>query len=142
MSSDAQQYWLFKEEPTHYSFDRLVRDGRTAWDGITNNLALKNLRAARKGDLAFFYHSGEERSVVGIMKVVSNPYPDPKLDDEKFAVVDVEPSRRLERPIRLNEIKADPKLARFDLVRLPRLSVMRVPKDIWDEMLSLARERV
>ncbi len=142
MLPDTQQYWLFKEEPTHYSFDQLIRDRRAVWDGITNNLALKNLRAARKGDLALFYHGGEERSVVGIMKVVSDPYPDPRLNDERFVVVDVEPSRSLERPVRLNEIKADPKLVKFDLVRLPLLSVMRVPKDVWDTVLNLARERV
>ena len=142
MLPDSPQYWLFKEEPTHYSFDQLVKDGRTAWDGITNSLALKNLRSARTGDLAFFYQSGDVRSVVGIMKVVSDPYPDPKLGDGRFVVVDVMPERRLERPVMLNEIKGDPKLSKSDLVRLPRLSVMRVTKEAWDGILELARSRI
>ena len=142
MSSGIPQYWLFKEEPSHYSFARLISEGRTTWDGITNALALKNLRSVRKGDLAFFYHGGEDGSIVGIMKVVSDPYPDPKLGDERFIVADVAPERPLERPVRMNEIKADKRLDGFDLVRLPRLSVIRVTRDAWDEILRLARSRI
>lgn len=142
MSSEIPQHWLFKEEPTHYSFDRLVEDGRTEWDGITNSLALKNLRSARTGDLVFFYHGGDERSVVGIMKVVTDPYPDPKFGDARFVVVDVIPDRPLERPVTLNEIKMDQKLDKFDLVSRPRLSVMRVTEEVWDHILDLARSRM
>ena len=142
MSSDRPQHWLFKEEPSHYSFHQLVSDGRTVWDGITNNLALKNLRSVRKGDLAFLYHSGDERAIVGIVETTSSAYPDPKLGDERFMVVDVKPVRALERPVALNEMKSDPKFATFDLLRLPRLSVMRVSPDIWEGVLALARSRV
>jgi predicted RNA-binding protein with PUA-like domain len=141
MSSGTIQHWLFKEDPVHYSFGRLVREGGTVWDGLTNSLALKDLRRVRKGDLVLFYHGGEERCVVGIMRVVSDPHPDPGLGDERFVVVDVEPERPLERPVSLNEIKADGRLAGFDLVRLPRLSIMPVRKDAWDRILELARSR-
>ena len=141
MSSERPQHWLFKEEPSHYSFHQLVVDGKTVWDGITNNLALKNLRSAKKGDLALVYHSGDQRAIVGIVEITSAPYPDPKLRDERFVVVDVKPVRALERPVALNEVKADAKFARFDLLRLPRLSVMRVPDDIWEGVLALARSR-
>ncbi len=142
MSSQGSKRWLFKEEPAHYSFDRLVEEGRTVWDGITNSLALKNLRSARMGDLVFFYHGGDVRSIVGIMKVVSDPYPDPKLGDERFIVVDVIPARHLERPVSLNELKVDQRLRDFDLVRRPRLSVIPVTKEVWDGILDLARSRI
>jgi predicted RNA-binding protein with PUA-like domain len=141
-SSGTPQYWLFKEEPTHYSFARLVSEGRTTWDGITNSLALKNLRSVRKGDLVFFYHSGEDRCIVGIMRIVSDPHPDPKLGDERFVVVDVEPERPLDRPVRFNEIRADSRSAGFDLIRLPRLSIVRVTKEVWEWILELARSRI
>jgi len=126
----------------HYSFNQLVTDGGTVWDGVTNNLALKNLRGARVGDLVFFYHSGDERARVGIMEIASLPYPDPKLRDERFVVVDVKPVRALERSVTLNEVKSDAKFADFGLLRLPHLSVMPVPDEIWDRVLALARSRV
>ena len=142
MSSDRLQHWLFKEEPSHYSFNQLVHDKKTVWDGLTNSLALKNLRRVRKGDLAFIYHSGDERAIVGIVEITSSPYPDPNLRDERFIVVDVKPVRPLERPVALNEIKADAKFAGFDLLRLPRLSVMPVSDDVWEGVLALAKSRV
>src|SRR5271170_8034157 len=121
-------YWLLKTEPDCYSWDKLVRDKRTVWDGVSNGLALKHIRAMKKGDLAFVYHTGDERAVIGVAEVVSNPYSDPKEEDEKLAVVDVKLSRKLLRPVTLAEIKADPAFAGWDLIRLGRLGVMGVPE--------------
>lgn len=131
-------YWLFKEEPSHYSFQQLIKDGRTVWDGVSNNLALKHLRNSKKGDRAFFYHTGNETAIVGITQIVSNPYPDPKLKNPKMVVVDIMPEKPLKRPVTLSELKADPSLASFDLLRLPRLSVMPVPEKIWDIIVRLS----
>lgn len=126
----------------HYSFSQLIADGGTVWDGVTNNLALKNLRGARVGDLVFLYHSGDERAIVGIMEITSPPYPDPKLRDERFVVVDVKPVRALERSVTLNEVKSDARFADFGLLRLPHLSVMPVPDEIWERVLAVARSRI
>src|SRR5271163_1847208 len=119
-------YWLFKEEPDHYSLDKLFRDKRTTWSGVENNLALKHLRSIKKGDQVFYYHTGKEKAVVGVMEVVKGPYPDPTQDDSRLVVVDVKPIRRLNRPVSLAEIKSNPKFADFALVRISRLSVMPV----------------
>jgi predicted RNA-binding protein with PUA-like domain len=141
VESSTQRFWLFKEEPDHYSYDRLVEDGETVWDGVTNNLALKHLRSVKKGDLALFYHTGKEKRVVGVMRIKSDPYPNPKLRDPKLVVVDVEPVQHLPRPVGLSEIKSDAKLKGFELVRLPRLSIMPVPKEIWDKILRMANTK-
>jgi len=133
-------YWLFKEEPEHYSFDNLVLDGRTVWSGVRNNLALKHMRAMRKGDLAFFYHTGKETAVVGIIKIVSDPYPDPEEKDPKLVVVDVAPVEKLKRPVTLTEIKSNSKFKNFELVRIPRLSVMPVLKPLWDEVIKISKK--
>jgi predicted RNA-binding protein with PUA-like domain len=135
--NSSRSRWLFKEEPSHYSFDRLQEDGRTVWTGVRNNLALKNLRKVEKGDPVMFYHTGEERRVVGVMRATSGAYPDPEAEDERFVVVDVEPVKKLRRPVTLAEMRASPRLSGFDLLRLPRLSVMRVPEDVWNEILEL-----
>ena len=132
--------WLFKEEPDHYSLDDLFRDKRTVWDGVENNLALKHLRAVQKGDRVFFYHTGKEKAVVGVMEVVKGPYPDPKGDDARLVVVDVKPLRRLDRPVSLAEIKSNPKFADFALVRISRLSVMPVTDAHWAEIERLAKQ--
>src|SRR5580704_17616457 len=118
--------WLFKEEPGHYSLEDLVRDKRTVWDGVENNLALKHLRSVKKGDRVLYYHTGTEKAVVGVMEVVKGPYRDPARDDDRLVVVDVKPVRRLNRPVSLAEIKSNPKFADFALVRISRLSVMPV----------------
>jgi predicted RNA-binding protein with PUA-like domain len=123
--------WLFKEEPTHYSFADLERDGRTLWGGVTNALALRHLRTVKPGDEVFFYHTGKEKAVVGVMGVVNGPVPDPEADDEKLVAVEVKPVRKLPRPVTLAEIKADKALAQWDLVRLPRLSVVPVTDAQW-----------
>ena len=132
--------WLFKEEPDHYSLDDLFRDKRTVWSGIENNLALKHLRSVQKGDRVFFYHTGKEKAVVGVMEVVKGPYADPKRDDARFVVVDVKPIRRLDRPVTLAEIKANPTFADFALVRLSRLSVMPVTAKQWAEIERLSKQ--
>ncbi|MDA4112447.1 MAG: EVE domain-containing protein [Thaumarchaeota archaeon] len=129
--------WLFKEEPSHYSFDRLQEEGRTVWTGIKNNLALKYLRTVEKGDLVMFYHTGEEKRIVGIMRATSGAYQDPGEEDERFAVVDLEPVKKLRRPVTLAEMRADQRFRGFDLLRMSRLSVMPVPELIWNEILKL-----
>jgi len=131
--------WLLKTEPDCYSWDDLVRDKRTVWDGVSNALALKNLRAMKKGDTAFIYHTGDQRAVIGIADVVSDPYPDPKELNEKLAVVDLKLSRKLPRPVTLAEMKADPAFAGWDLLRLARLSVMTVPEAMWKRIEALAK---
>jgi predicted RNA-binding protein with PUA-like domain len=133
-------YWLFKEEPDHYSFDQLFRDKRTVWAGIENNLALKHLRSVQKGDRVLYYHTGKEKAVVGVMEVVKGPYPDPTRDDPRLVVVDVKPVSRLDRPVTLAEIKENPKFADFALVRISRLSVMPVTKEQWAEIERLSKQ--
>ena len=136
VGAERRGRWLFKEEPTHYPFDQLVKDGKTTWDGVENNLALKHLRNVRKGDSILYYHTGEERRVVGIMSAVSDPYPDPARDDGRFVVVDVSPVRKLPRPVTLAEIKADERFSGFDLIRIGRLSVMPVPERFWAAIME------
>lgn len=127
--------WLFKEEPTHYSFDELVKDGNTRWDGVENNAALKYLRSVKKGDEILFYHTGNEKQVVGLMKAGSDAYPDPGDKEGKLTVVDVRPVRKLRRPVTLAEMKVSPKFAGFVLLRVPRLSVMPVSEEFWSEIM-------
>ena len=130
--------WLLKTEPTHYSYADLERDKKTVWDGVSNNLALKNLRMMKKGDEAFIYHTGDEKQLVGIAEVISNPYPDPREHDVKLAVLDLKPQRKLKCGVTLAEIKSDKALKNFDLVRLPRLSVMAVSDEQWKRLLEMA----
>ena len=132
--------WLFKSDPEHYSFGDLQRDGKTVWDGISNNLALQNLRKIRRGDLVFIYHSGGERAVVGTAEVMSDPYPDPRLKDPKLVVVDLAPKGKLVRSVGLDEIKKQSGLKNFDLVRLPRLSVMPFSEGHWRMIVELAEK--
>jgi predicted RNA-binding protein with PUA-like domain len=133
-------YWLFKEEPEHYSLEDLFRDKRTVWAGIENNLALKHLRSVQKGDRVLYYHTGKEKAVVGVMEVVKGAYPDPARDDARFVVVDVKPIHRLDRPVSLAEIKSNPKFADFALVRISRLSVMPVTDEQWAEIERLSKQ--
>lgn len=134
----AENRWLFKEEPTHYSFDEFRKDGGTSWTGVKNPLAQKHLRSVAKGDLIFYYHTGDEKAVVGVMKAAGNAYPDPKDKTGRLHAVDVVPVRKLTRPVTLKEIKADPRFADFLLVRMSRLSVMPVSEEQWKaiEVLS------
>ena len=133
-------YWLFKEEPEHCSFDNLLQDGRTVWSGVRNNLALKHMRAMRKNDMAFFYHTGKETAVVGIIKIVADPYPDPEEKNPRLVVVDVAPVEKLKKLVTLAEIKSNAKFKNFELVRIPRLSVMPVPKVLWDEIIKISKK--
>ena len=130
--------WLFKEEPTHYSYDDLVKDGKTSWSGVKNPLAQKHLRQVRKGDRIFYYHTGDEKSVVAIAKAVTDAYGDPKDKSGKLAAVDVAPVKKLPRPVTLAEIKARAFFKDFPLVRISRLSVMPVSEKEWAEIEKLA----
>ncbi len=123
--------WLVKEEPDHYNYDALVRDGRTIWAGVKNPLAQKHLRGMRKGDRIFYYHTGKEKAVVGIARAASDAYDDPNDKTGKLAVVDVVPEKKLPAPVTLAAIKADPSFASFALVRMSRLSVMPVTDAQW-----------
>ena len=129
--------WLMKSEPEAYSWDDLVRDGGTEWDGVRNNAARIHLRAMKVGDEAFLYHSMSDKAVVGIMRVVREGQPDPK--DANWVSVRVEPVRKLEHPVTLAEIKAEPSLAKMELIRQSRLSVAPVRDDEWDKVLELAK---
>jgi predicted RNA-binding protein with PUA-like domain len=133
-------YWLFKEEPDHYSLDQLFRDKRAVWSGIENNVALKHLRSVKKGDHVLYYHTGKEKAVVGVMEIVKGAYPDPKQNDPRLVVVDVKPVRRFDRAVSLAEIKTNPKFADFALVRISRLSVMPVTATQWNEIERLSKQ--
>jgi len=130
--------WLFKEEPTHYSYDDLAKDKKTSWSGVRNPLAQKHLRSVRKGDLIFFYHTGDEKAVVGVMKASGDAYPDPADRDGRLYAVDVAPVAKLGRPVTLAEIKADKRFADFVLTRMSRLSVMPVTDAQWKAIEGLS----
>jgi predicted RNA-binding protein with PUA-like domain len=131
-------YWLLKSDPEDYGYDDLVRDGKAVWDGVTNNLALQNLRKIKKGDVLLIYHTGEEKALVGLATATSNPYRDPKADNEKLAVIDLKPKKRVKRAVTLSEIKALPEFADFQLVKFSRLSVMPVTGDEYQRLAELA----
>jgi predicted RNA-binding protein with PUA-like domain len=130
----AMAYWLFKEEPGTYSYADLEREGSTTWSGVTNALAQKHLRAIKKGDNVFFYHTGDEKAVIGEMEVTADPTPDPDDPTGKRVVVTVKPARKLKAPVTLAAIKADKAFAEWELVRITRLSVMPVPEKIWKKI--------
>jgi predicted RNA-binding protein with PUA-like domain len=130
--------WLVKEEPSHYAFGALVKDGRTSWTGVRNPLAQKHLRSMKKGDRVFYYHTGDEKQIVGTATVLTEPYPDPADRSGKLWAVDVGPGAPLKKPVTLAAVKADPRFADFPLVRMPRLSVMPVPDPLWTALLDLA----
>ncbi|MEH2027130.1 EVE domain-containing protein [Nostoc sp.] len=130
-------YWLLKTEPENYSYFDLERDSSTVWDGVNNSLALKHLRTMLSGDLALIYHTGKERQVIGLAEIVSQPYIDPALNDSKRAVVDVRALRRVHQPVTLAQIKQDNKFTDFDLLRLPRLSIVPVWEVYWQHLIEL-----
>jgi predicted RNA-binding protein with PUA-like domain len=131
-------YWLLKSEPHVYSYADLERDTKTIWDGVNNNLALKHIRTMKPGDLALIYHTGDERRAMGIAEVISEPYPDPSLNEEKRAVVDVKAVRPLPQPVTLQQVKADSAFEGFDLLRISRLSVVPVSAEHWQRILAYA----
>jgi predicted RNA-binding protein with PUA-like domain len=130
--------WLVKEEPTHYGFDAFERDRKAVWSGVRNALAQKHLRAIRKGDRVLYYHTGNERAVVGIAAALSDAYQDPEDASGKYVAVDLAPVKRLPRPVALAEIKADPAFKDFPLVRIARLSVMPVTDAEWARIEDIA----
>jgi predicted RNA-binding protein with PUA-like domain len=129
-------YWLVKQEPSVYNYAVLEKEKKTVWDGVHNNLALKYLHSMKKDDRAFFYHTGDEKQAVGIIEITSNPYSNPKEDNKRFVVVDVKPVKPLERPVTLEEMKKDTVFKNWELLRISRLSVMPVPKNIWDAIVK------
>jgi predicted RNA-binding protein with PUA-like domain len=131
-------YWLLKTEPDCYAWADLQRDKKTLWDGVTNALALKNIRSMKKGDLALIYHTGNERAAVGIAEIVSPPYPDPKEQDDKIVVVDLKAKKKLPEPVGLDVIKADKVFTGWILLRIGRLSVVPVPESMWKRIMELA----
>jgi predicted RNA-binding protein with PUA-like domain len=134
-------YWILKTDADTYPFDQLARERRAVWDGVSNALALKHIRSMAKGDRVLIYHSGDEKALVGLARIVSDPYPDPKAGDPKLAVVDIEAGERLARPVSLTAIKADPAFADLGLVRMSRLSVVPVPAAQWKRLLGLGGVR-
>lgn len=133
------RHWLIKSEPAAYSWDDLVGDGETLWDGVRNHRAAINLRAMRKGDPAFFYHSVTGKEIVGVAAISEPGLSDPK--DGKWPAVKIKPVRALARPVTLAEIKGDPQLAGIELVRLSRLSVAEIRPEEWDRILELAKAK-
>ena len=136
-------YWLTKQEPSGprgYNILQLQKDKKTVWDGVHNNLALKHIRNMKKGDLVFFYHTGDERQVVGIMSVTSDSYPNPEEENERFVVVDVRFKKLFKNPVTLDTIKKQKKFKNWELLRISRLSVMPVPKIIWDDIIKMSQK--
>ena len=136
-SKQASQYWLVKQEPEAYSWDDLVRDHGTEWTGVRNFQARNNLRQMKVGDRVLFYHSGEQKAVVGIAQVAKAGYPDPTADDGEWVAVDIKPVKPLREPVPLTTIKAAPELAEMLLVRQSRLSVMPVTKEEFEAIVAL-----
>lgn len=134
-------YWLIKSEPFKYSFDQLVKDKKTVWDGVRNYAARLNLYAMKKGDEAFFYHSNEGVEIVGIAKITKEAFQDPTTDDDRWVAVEVAPLRKLKKPVTLAELKEIPTLKDMDLIRLGRLSVQKVKPEEWKLVLKMAGEK-
>jgi len=131
-------YWILKTEPSAYRFDQLERERTAVWDGVSNPLALKHLREMQPGDEALIYHTGDEKSVVGLARVTSAAYPDPKAKDPRLVVVELKPVKRLKRPVTLAAIKAEPSFQDLALVRMPRLSVVPATAAHWKKLLAMA----
>jgi predicted RNA-binding protein with PUA-like domain len=130
--------WILKTDSGVYPFDQLERDRRTVWDGVSNAVALKHIRSMAPGDPLLIYHSGATKEIVGLARVASPPYPDPKQKESGLTVVDIEFDRRLPKPVSLAAVKADPVFADLGLVRQPRLSVLPVAEAQWKRLLALA----
>ena len=132
------RHWILKTEPSEYGFADLTRDRRTRWEGVSNPVALKHLRSMLEGDDALIYHTGNEKSLIGLARIVSQPYPDPKRDDPRLVVVDIEAGRPLPHRVTLAEVKAEPAFKDLGLVRLSRLSVVPVEPEQWTRLLRMA----
>jgi predicted RNA-binding protein with PUA-like domain len=134
-------YWLIKSEPVKYSWEKFEKDGKAVWDGVRNYAARNNLRAMKKGDLAFFYHSNEGLEIVGIAKVVKEHYQDPTTTDPAWSVVEFFSFPKLKKPVTLAQIKSDKKLQDMQIIKLSRLSVSAVTKDEFDHILALSQTK-
>ena len=135
-------HWLLKTEPEEFSWDDQVKRGAKGelWTGVRNFTARRHMKEMKKGDLAFFYHTGDEKQAVGIARALGGAYADPSKKDPKLLVVDIEPVKALPKPVTLAQVKADKKLANFDLVRNSRLSIMKVTDEQWEIMEGMTRE--
>jgi predicted RNA-binding protein with PUA-like domain len=134
------QNFLLKTEPSEYSFDDLLRDKKTVWSGVSAAPALKNIRSMKKGDRAFIYHTGDEKQIVGIAKIISDPYPDPNDKNKKLIVIDIQAEQKLVHPVTLVDVKENKDLATMPLVRIGRLSVQPVTKREWDIIISQSKK--
>ena len=132
------KYWLLKSEPDAWSWDNQLKEGVSMWDGVRNYQARNNLKEMKKNDLCFFYHSVKERSIIGIVKVVKEYYPDPTDKTERFVVVDVKATKKLKNPVSLDQIKENNKLKDIALVKQSRLSVMPLKKTEWDIIIKMS----
>lgn len=136
-------YWLAKQEPSGprgYHILDLKKDKTTVWDGIHNNLALKHMRGAKKGDQIMYYHTGVEKQVVGLMTITSDPYPNLKENNKRFIVVDVKFKKLFKNPVTLDEMKLQKSFKNWELLRIMRLSFMPVPENIWKTILKLSNK--
>ena len=131
-------FWLLKTEPTVYSYSDLERDKKTVWDGVTSPGGLHQIKLIKKGDAAFIYHTGEEKRVVGIAEVISDPYPDPKANNPRLFVFEIKPKKKLKYPVTLEQVKADKRFKDSRLVNEPRLSVQPMPEELWDAVLTMS----
>jgi predicted RNA-binding protein with PUA-like domain len=138
----AVNYWVLTTDPSEYSYDNLERDTSTVWDGVTDYVALKNLRDVDEGDLALLLYTGDDPALVGIARVTSDPYPDPRGDDPTQWVFDLQPERRLESPVPLSELIDDPAFQDWDLVSAPELDVTPVTPEMWERILEKCRAAV
>ena len=135
-------YWLTKQEPTGprgYDLSTLQKEKTTVWDGVHNNLALKHMRNMKKGDQIIYYHTGDERQAVGIMSVITNPYPNPEEDNDRFVAVNVKFKKKFQKPVSLEQMKKEKSFKNWELLRIGRLSVMPVPKNIWDRIIKMSQ---
>ncbi|HXS58133.1 MAG TPA: EVE domain-containing protein [Hanamia sp.] len=135
------KYWLVKSEPSVYSWDQLVKDKKTFWNGVRNYAARNNMREMKKDDEVLYYHSNEGMEIVGIAKVIKESYQDPTTDNQNWVVVDLKPVKKLKIPITLIQVKADPTLANMELVKNSRLSVQKVTEDEWKRIMELGEEK-
>ena len=131
--------FLLKTEPTVYSYSDLEKDKKTCWDGVTSPGGLFQIKQVKKGDLAFIYHTGDEKQVVGIAEIISGPYPDPKADNPKTFVFDIKPKQKLKNPVTLEQVKADKRFKDSRLVTEGRLSVQPMPDNLWDAILEMSK---
>ena len=138
----ARNYWLVKSEPSKYSWDELVKDGSTYWDGVRNYMARNNLRDMKKGDLALYYHSNEGKEVVGVARVMRESYPDPTTDDDRWVVVDFAPVKALKEFVTLDQIRKDKALAEIAMLKYNRLSVVPIKTDEFKRILKLGKTAV